>query len=175
MFCSSPPLGPMMNRQFPLGVQAAACARVGNALGAGDTERALLVTKIGLGLSCQSHISCRCNVTVQYVRTGMWIEPQKTVTLSHLPPPVTFSCCESIFLGATKDVIGYMFTSDEWVTCFDRRTCWTSKNLTEKSPKNLIHHKGRSSAWCPICSTPTASSCCSTALWWVQQAPPFAE
>uniref|UniRef100_A0AAQ5ZTZ4 Multidrug and toxin extrusion protein n=1 Tax=Amphiprion ocellaris TaxID=80972 RepID=A0AAQ5ZTZ4_AMPOC len=31
---------------FPLGIQAAACARVGNALGAGDTARAILSTKI---------------------------------------------------------------------------------------------------------------------------------
>lgn len=45
----------MMNLQFPLGVQGAACARVGNALGAGETERALLITKITLCLSRQSH------------------------------------------------------------------------------------------------------------------------
>ncbi|XP_029963570.1 multidrug and toxin extrusion protein 1-like [Salarias fasciatus] len=37
---------------FPLGIQAAACARVGNALGAGDTARALLTTKLSLGLAC---------------------------------------------------------------------------------------------------------------------------
>uniref|UniRef100_A0A3Q2NU82 Solute carrier family 47 member 4 n=1 Tax=Fundulus heteroclitus TaxID=8078 RepID=A0A3Q2NU82_FUNHE len=33
---------------FPLGIQAAACARVGNALGAGDTARALLACKLSL-------------------------------------------------------------------------------------------------------------------------------
>lgn len=54
MFCSSPPPGQMMTLQFPLGVQSAVCARVGNALGAGDTQRALLITKIALCLSCQS-------------------------------------------------------------------------------------------------------------------------
>lgn len=48
----------LMNRQFPLGVQAATSARVGNALGAGDTQRALLIAKLSLGLSCQSHTSC---------------------------------------------------------------------------------------------------------------------
>ncbi|KAF7666796.1 hypothetical protein LDENG_00091670 [Lucifuga dentata] len=36
---------------FPLGVQAAACARVGNALGAGDTARALLSSKLSLILA----------------------------------------------------------------------------------------------------------------------------
>uniref|UniRef100_A0A665T941 Multidrug and toxin extrusion protein n=1 Tax=Echeneis naucrates TaxID=173247 RepID=A0A665T941_ECHNA len=33
---------------FPLGIQAAACARVGNALGAGDTTRAILARNISL-------------------------------------------------------------------------------------------------------------------------------
>ncbi|KAM8854302.1 multidrug and toxin extrusion protein 1-like [Synchiropus picturatus] len=37
---------------FPFAVQAAACARVGNALGAGDTERAILTCKMTFGLSC---------------------------------------------------------------------------------------------------------------------------
>ncbi|XP_069390797.1 multidrug and toxin extrusion protein 1-like [Paralichthys olivaceus] len=37
---------------FPLGIQAAACARVGNALGAGDTARAILTTKMSLALAC---------------------------------------------------------------------------------------------------------------------------
>ncbi|KAG7484774.1 hypothetical protein MATL_G00054270 [Megalops atlanticus] len=36
---------------FPLGVHAAACVRVGNALGAGDTARALLTSKVTLVLS----------------------------------------------------------------------------------------------------------------------------
>ncbi|XP_054901354.1 multidrug and toxin extrusion protein 1-like isoform X2 [Poeciliopsis prolifica] len=36
---------------FPLGIQSAACARVGNALGAGDTARALLVSKLSLSLA----------------------------------------------------------------------------------------------------------------------------
>ncbi|XP_038550118.1 multidrug and toxin extrusion protein 1-like isoform X2 [Micropterus salmoides] len=36
---------------FPLGIQAAACARVGNALGAGDTARAILTSKISLTLA----------------------------------------------------------------------------------------------------------------------------
>ncbi|XP_047195601.1 multidrug and toxin extrusion protein 1 [Hippoglossus stenolepis] len=35
---------------FPLGIHAASCARVGNALGAGDTARAILTTKMSLAL-----------------------------------------------------------------------------------------------------------------------------
>ncbi|XP_028274917.1 multidrug and toxin extrusion protein 1-like [Parambassis ranga] len=36
---------------FPLGIQAAACARVGNALGAGDSARAILSSKVSLALA----------------------------------------------------------------------------------------------------------------------------
>ncbi|KAM6932926.1 LOW QUALITY PROTEIN: multidrug and toxin extrusion protein 1-like [Xenentodon cancila] len=36
---------------FPLGIQAAACARVGNTLGAGDTARAILTSKMSLTLA----------------------------------------------------------------------------------------------------------------------------
>uniref|UniRef100_A0A3Q3ARV4 Multidrug and toxin extrusion protein n=1 Tax=Kryptolebias marmoratus TaxID=37003 RepID=A0A3Q3ARV4_KRYMA len=46
---------------FPNGIQAAACARVGNALGAGDTAKALLTSKMsltisGLVLGCTKHV-----------------------------------------------------------------------------------------------------------------------
>uniref|UniRef100_A0A3Q3SR67 Multidrug and toxin extrusion protein n=1 Tax=Mastacembelus armatus TaxID=205130 RepID=A0A3Q3SR67_9TELE len=36
---------------FPLGIQAAACVRVGNALGAGNTSRAIVTSKVALVLS----------------------------------------------------------------------------------------------------------------------------
>ncbi|KAM8903169.1 multidrug and toxin extrusion protein 1-like [Spinachia spinachia] len=36
---------------FPLGIQAAACARVGNALGAGDTTKAILTCKMSFALA----------------------------------------------------------------------------------------------------------------------------
>ncbi|XP_037327427.2 multidrug and toxin extrusion protein 1-like isoform X1 [Pungitius pungitius] len=36
---------------FPLGIQAAACARVGNALGAGNTDRAILTCKMSFALA----------------------------------------------------------------------------------------------------------------------------
>ncbi|KAL0973217.1 hypothetical protein UPYG_G00200470 [Umbra pygmaea] len=40
-----------INYMFPLGIQAAACVRVGNALGAGDTTGAILTSKVSLTLS----------------------------------------------------------------------------------------------------------------------------
>ncbi|XP_077578247.1 multidrug and toxin extrusion protein 1-like [Stigmatopora nigra] len=62
---------------FPFGIQAAACARVGNALGAGDTSRAILACKVSLTLAG------------------------------------AFAVVEGIVLGASKSVIGYIFTSDQ--------------------------------------------------------------
>ncbi|XP_037631742.1 multidrug and toxin extrusion protein 1-like [Sebastes umbrosus] len=62
---------------FPLGVQAATCARVGNALGAGDTAGAILTCKIALALAG------------------------------------SIAVAEGLVLGATKTVIGFIFTSDE--------------------------------------------------------------
>ncbi|KAF1394224.1 hypothetical protein PFLUV_G00024310 [Perca fluviatilis] len=61
---------------FPLGIQAAACARVGNAVGAGDTARAILTSKMSLALAG------------------------------------SIAVVEGIVLGATKSVIGFIFTSD---------------------------------------------------------------
>ncbi|XP_067102830.1 solute carrier family 47 member 4 [Osmerus mordax] len=40
-----------INYMFPLGIQAATCVRVGNALGAGDTAGAILTSKVSLTLS----------------------------------------------------------------------------------------------------------------------------
>lgn len=37
--------------QFPLGISAATCVRVGNALGAGNTARAIVTCKVALVLS----------------------------------------------------------------------------------------------------------------------------
>uniref|UniRef100_A0A8C9Z020 Multidrug and toxin extrusion protein n=1 Tax=Sander lucioperca TaxID=283035 RepID=A0A8C9Z020_SANLU len=45
---------------FPLGIQAAACARVGHALGAGDTAKAILTSKMSLALAGQLYT---CSVT----------------------------------------------------------------------------------------------------------------
>uniref|UniRef100_A0A8C6NJD2 Multidrug and toxin extrusion protein n=1 Tax=Nothobranchius furzeri TaxID=105023 RepID=A0A8C6NJD2_NOTFU len=76
---------------FPLGIQAAACARVGNALGAGDTARALLTSKMSLSLA---------------VVEGVVLGSTKTTIVS-----VTLICdaskcvCTGIFLGTGKQKI----------------------------------------------------------------------
>ncbi|XP_066552380.1 multidrug and toxin extrusion protein 1-like [Amia ocellicauda] len=62
---------------IPLGIEIAACARVGNALGAGQTDKALLSSKVTLIFA-----GCLSGVL-------------------------------AIILGSTKNVIGYIFTSDE--------------------------------------------------------------
>lgn len=41
----------MWSLQFPFGVHAATCVRVGNALGAGDTARAIVTCKVVLVLA----------------------------------------------------------------------------------------------------------------------------
>uniref|UniRef100_A0A673ACC1 Multidrug and toxin extrusion protein n=1 Tax=Sphaeramia orbicularis TaxID=375764 RepID=A0A673ACC1_9TELE len=58
---------------FPLGIQAAACARVGNALGAGDTERAIFSSKVSLTLAVEGVVlgSCKsCVCTGIFLGTG---------------------------------------------------------------------------------------------------------
>ncbi|XP_019748371.1 multidrug and toxin extrusion protein 1-like isoform X3 [Hippocampus comes] len=65
-----------LNYMVTLGIQAATCARVGNALGCGDTAGAILTCKVALFLS------------------------------------VTFGIAQAILLGATKSVVGLLFTSD---------------------------------------------------------------
>ncbi|XP_039549706.1 multidrug and toxin extrusion protein 1-like [Pimephales promelas] len=62
---------------FPLGFAVAASVRVGNALGAGNTEKAKLSAKVSLF----------CGLLV--------------------------SCVVAAILGSTKDVIGYIFTTEE--------------------------------------------------------------
>ncbi|XP_006801612.1 multidrug and toxin extrusion protein 1-like isoform X4 [Neolamprologus brichardi] len=90
---------------FPLGIQAAACARVGNALGAGDTGRALLTSKMSLTLAGQLEMY-----------RDLYSFP---ITL--LPLYRFWSSCflgsiavvEGLVLGSVKTVIGFIFTSDE--------------------------------------------------------------
>uniref|UniRef100_A0AAR2K4A5 Multidrug and toxin extrusion protein n=1 Tax=Pygocentrus nattereri TaxID=42514 RepID=A0AAR2K4A5_PYGNA len=64
---------------FPLGVHAAACVRVGNALGAGDTTRALITGKVTLIVS------------------GV------------------LAVLQGIVLGSTRSMMGFIFTSDEYL------------------------------------------------------------
>ncbi|XP_057695409.1 multidrug and toxin extrusion protein 1-like, partial [Corythoichthys intestinalis] len=65
-----------LNYMVTVGIKMAACARVGNALGAGDTAGALLTSKVAYFLS------------------------------------VTLAVVQGTVLGATKSVIGFLFTSD---------------------------------------------------------------
>lgn len=60
---------------FPLGVYAAACVRVGNALGAGNTSRALVTCKVALVLSgalavLQGVVIASCKSVIGYIFTS---------------------------------------------------------------------------------------------------------
>lgn len=60
---------------FPLGVHAAACVRVGNALGAGDTTRAIMTCKVALMLSgalavLQGIVVAGCKSSVGFIFTS---------------------------------------------------------------------------------------------------------
>uniref|UniRef100_A0A4W6DAA6 Multidrug and toxin extrusion protein n=1 Tax=Lates calcarifer TaxID=8187 RepID=A0A4W6DAA6_LATCA len=60
---------------FPLGIHAAACVRVGNALGAGDTSRAIVTCKVTLVLSgmlavLQGIVIAGCKSVVGYIFTS---------------------------------------------------------------------------------------------------------
>ncbi|XP_065816369.1 solute carrier family 47 member 4 [Labrus bergylta] len=100
---------------FPLGIQAAACARVGNALGAGDTARAILTTKLSLTLAASFAVV----EGVVLGSTKTWIgfiftSDEKIVGLvSHLMNAYCFlqlfdglvCVCTGIFLGTGKQKI----------------------------------------------------------------------
>uniref|UniRef100_A0A3P9PM68 Multidrug and toxin extrusion protein n=1 Tax=Poecilia reticulata TaxID=8081 RepID=A0A3P9PM68_POERE len=60
---------------FPLGIHAAACVRVGNALGAGNTSRAIITCKVALVLSgvlalFQGFILAGCKSVIGYIFTS---------------------------------------------------------------------------------------------------------
>ncbi|XP_047450304.1 multidrug and toxin extrusion protein 1-like [Mugil cephalus] len=100
---------------FPLGIQAAACARVGNALGAGDTVRAILTSKVSLTLAAsfavvEGIILASTKTVIGYIFTS----DEKIITLvSHLMNPYCFlqffdglvGVCTGIFLGTGKQKI----------------------------------------------------------------------
>uniref|UniRef100_A0A3B4AG14 Multidrug and toxin extrusion protein n=1 Tax=Periophthalmus magnuspinnatus TaxID=409849 RepID=A0A3B4AG14_9GOBI len=97
----------LITYMFPLGVQAAACARVGNALGAGDTSRAILACKISLTLGVA--LGSAKNV-IGYIFTS----DKKIIDLvSHLMTVYCFlqffdglvCVCTGIFVGTGKQMI----------------------------------------------------------------------
>uniref|UniRef100_UPI0037E93A44 multidrug and toxin extrusion protein 1-like n=1 Tax=Semicossyphus pulcher TaxID=241346 RepID=UPI0037E93A44 len=100
---------------FPLGIQAAACARVGNALGAGDTARAILTTKLSFAVAgtfavIEGLILGSSKTVIGY----MFTSDEKIVGLvSHLMNAYCFlqffdglvCVCTGIFLGTGKQKI----------------------------------------------------------------------
>uniref|UniRef100_A0A673AB03 Multidrug and toxin extrusion protein n=1 Tax=Sphaeramia orbicularis TaxID=375764 RepID=A0A673AB03_9TELE len=100
---------------FPLGIQAAACARVGNALGAGDTERAILSSKVSLTLAgtfaiVEGVVLGSCKTVIGYLFTS---DENIVDLVSHLMNAYCFlqffdglvCVCTGIFLGTGKQKI----------------------------------------------------------------------
>uniref|UniRef100_A0A8C2XFF3 Multidrug and toxin extrusion protein n=1 Tax=Cyclopterus lumpus TaxID=8103 RepID=A0A8C2XFF3_CYCLU len=100
---------------FPLGIQAAACARVGNALGAGDTVGAILTCKMSLALA--GHIAVVEGLVLgstKKVIGFIFTSDEKIIGLvSHLMNAYCFlqffdglvCVCTGIFLGTGKQKI----------------------------------------------------------------------
>ncbi|KAI4815422.1 hypothetical protein KUCAC02_005567, partial [Chaenocephalus aceratus] len=100
---------------FPLGIQAAACARVGNALGAGDTARAILTSKISFALSAsiavvEGIVLGSTKTVIGYIFTS----DEKIIGLvSHLMDAYCFlqffdglvCVCTGVFLGTGRQMI----------------------------------------------------------------------
>uniref|UniRef100_A0A4W5PYN1 Multidrug and toxin extrusion protein n=1 Tax=Hucho hucho TaxID=62062 RepID=A0A4W5PYN1_9TELE len=74
-----------INYMFPMGIQAAACVRVGNALGAGDTAGAILTSKVSLALSGQFVCLSQCVCMGIILGTGK----QKIAAMANL---ITYYC-----------------------------------------------------------------------------------
>ncbi|XP_029964791.1 multidrug and toxin extrusion protein 1-like isoform X1 [Salarias fasciatus] len=100
---------------FPFGIQAAACARVGNALGAGDSARAVLSSKVALALA--GSIAVVEGTVLGCTKTVIgciFTSDEKIIGLvSHLMTAYCFlqffdglvSVCTGIFLGTGKQKI----------------------------------------------------------------------
>ncbi|XP_059187664.1 multidrug and toxin extrusion protein 1-like [Centropristis striata] len=100
---------------FPLGIQAAACARVGNALGAGDTAKAILTTKMSFALAgsfavVEGIVLGSSKTVIGFIFTS----DEKIIELvSHLMNAYCFvqffdglvCVCTGIFLGTGKQKI----------------------------------------------------------------------
>uniref|UniRef100_A0A8C5DW85 Multidrug and toxin extrusion protein n=1 Tax=Gouania willdenowi TaxID=441366 RepID=A0A8C5DW85_GOUWI len=96
---------------FPNGIQAAVCARVGNALGAGDTARAILTSKLSLVLAVVQGIVLGTSKTVLGF---LFTSDEKIIELvSNLMNAYCFlqffdglvCVCTGIFLGTGKQKI----------------------------------------------------------------------
>ncbi|KAE8295169.1 Multidrug and toxin extrusion protein 1 [Larimichthys crocea] len=100
---------------FPLGIQGAACARVGNALGAGDTARAILTSKMSLTLAGSIAVVLGLVLgSTKSVIGFMFTSDEKIIDLvSHMMNAYLFlqffdglvCVCTGIFLGTGKQKI----------------------------------------------------------------------
>lgn len=104
--------------QFPMGFSVAASVRVGNALGAGNTEQAKLSSKVALICAGMTK-SCPRFAHLNVPPTGILLSPLFSLSLVHLkytlflmPNPAIASCFTGACLGVSKDVIGYIFTTE---------------------------------------------------------------
>ncbi|XP_061828129.1 multidrug and toxin extrusion protein 1-like isoform X1 [Nerophis lumbriciformis] len=105
----------LLTYMFPFSIQAAACARVGNALGAGDTSRAILTCKVSLTLAgalavVEGVVLAAAKTVIGFIFT----HDQKIISLvSHLMNAYCFlqffdglvCVCTGIFLGTGKQNI----------------------------------------------------------------------
>uniref|UniRef100_A0A3B4AGF4 Multidrug and toxin extrusion protein n=1 Tax=Periophthalmus magnuspinnatus TaxID=409849 RepID=A0A3B4AGF4_9GOBI len=104
---------------FPVGIQAATCARVGNALGAGNTSRARITVKVSYGLAVQGTVLGCIKHVIGYIFTN---DEEIVSLISHLMSAYCFLqlfdaivCVSSgIFVGtgrqkvaAVANIIGY--------------------------------------------------------------------
>uniref|UniRef100_A0A673AD52 Multidrug and toxin extrusion protein 1-like n=1 Tax=Sphaeramia orbicularis TaxID=375764 RepID=A0A673AD52_9TELE len=93
-----------------LALTSAACARVGNALGAGDTERAILSSKVSLTLAVEGVVLGSCKTVIGYLFTS---DENIVDLVSHLMNAYCFlqffdglvCVCTGIFLGTGKQKI----------------------------------------------------------------------
>ncbi|XP_054650234.1 multidrug and toxin extrusion protein 1-like [Dunckerocampus dactyliophorus] len=100
---------------FPFGIQAAACARVGNALGAGDTRRAIVTCKVSLTLAgAFAVVEGAVLASTKTVIGVIFTSDQKIISLvAHLMNAYCFlqffdglvCVCTGIFLGTGKQNI----------------------------------------------------------------------
>ncbi|XP_061734395.1 multidrug and toxin extrusion protein 1-like [Nerophis ophidion] len=100
---------------IPLGIQAAACARVGNALGAGDTAGALLTCKLSLSLTAA--FALVGGIALSFAKSVIGLiftsDPQIISRVSHVMNIYCFhqffdgivAVCIGIFMGTGKQMI----------------------------------------------------------------------
>lgn len=117
-----------MRLQFPLGVHAATCVRVGNALGAGDTARAIVTCKVTLVLSGMQHRGPLFKK--MYLSQHIWY----LWVWGCVFAAGVLAVLQGFVLASSKSVLGYIFTSDEWVSVQHNSVssvsfCWSSPSI----------------------------------------------